>query len=124
MATITALDLNSGSSATRQITKTALTGTDDLLVKSGRTQILVLENTGSGTPTINIDGDQATTFNCNGIDPVDVSGGYNIALAASGSAGDTVSVVLGSISAYTNDADNMPAVTGGTADVEAYILEK
>lgn len=123
MATI-AIVSGSTNGAT-EITKTTLTGADDLLFKSGTIQMLVLENTGSGTPTIVLDGAQGTTVNCPGLgDPVDVSAGYSVALAAMGSAGDNVIIPLNTISAYLNASDNMPAVTGGTADVTAYIIER
>lgn len=123
MATIATVAGNA--SGATNITRTELTGTDDLLVKAGATQLLVLENTGASTPTVNILGDQATEVNCPGIgDPIDVSGGLDIVFTASGTAGAIQIVQLSSISAYTNDAANTPAVTGGTSDVEAYIIER
>lgn len=123
MATIATVAGNA--SGATNIVKTALTGTDDLLVNSGSTQLLVLENTGAATPTINIVGDLATTVSCSGLgDATDVSGGFDISLAASGSDGEFQIVPLSSISAYTNDASSMPAVTGGTSDVLAYIIER
>lgn len=122
MATI---DIVSGnSSGATDITKTTLTGADDFLFKAGTSQRLVLENTGSGTPTIVIDGDLASNINCPGLgDPVDVSGGFSISLAAEGSAGDAQIIPLHTIAAYLPATGNMPAVTGGTADVTAYIIE-
>ena len=122
MATIAAN--NAQQSGAQNLTVTDLTGTDDFLTKAGVTQILVLNNTGSGTPTVNIDGPQGTTVNRNGLgDPIDVSGGYDISLTATGSAGAVQFVRLSTISAYTQSTNNTVAVTGGTADVEAYILE-
>lgn len=112
--------VNGKASGATTVTRTTLTGADTLLVKSGITQVLVLENTGVATPTINIDGGLASTVNCRGIgDPIDVSGGFDIPLAA----GAVKTIPLSSIAAYTNDAANTPAVTGGTADVLAYIIE-
>lgn len=122
MATIAIVSGNTSGATT--ITKTTLTGTDDLLYKPGTAQRLVVENTGASTPTINIDGDLATTINCGGLgNPVDVSGGFDVALTASGTAGDTVILPLNTISAYLAATGNLPAVTGGTADVVAYIIE-
>ena len=122
MATIATVSGNS--SGATDITKTTLTGTDDLLFKAGTSQRLVIENTGSGTPTINIDGDLATTVNCPGLgDPIDVTGGFDITLSASGSAGDTRIIPLHTIASYLPATGNLPAVTGGTADVTAYIIE-
>ena len=123
MATIAPVAGNA--SGATNIVKTALTGTDDLAVKAGFTQLLVLENTGASTPTVNILGDQATTVACNGIgDPIDVSGGFDVVFTASGTDGAVQIIPLSSISAYTNDAGNAPAVTGGTSDIEAYIIER
>lgn len=122
MATIATIAGNASGATT--IAKTALTGADDLLFKAGTLQKLVLENTGSGTPTINIDGDLAVSVVCGGLgNPIDVSDGFDISLAASGSAGDTQIIPLHTISAYLTATDNLPAVTGGTADVLAYIIE-
>ncbi len=123
MATIATVAGNA--SGATNIVKTALTGTDDLLVNSGSTQLLVLENTGAATPTINILGDLADTVSCSGLgDAIDVSGGFNVALTAEGSSGAIQIIPLSSISAYTNDAASTPAVTGGTSDVLAYIIER
>lgn len=125
MATIAVLDSRAGTAAAKNITKTVLTGTDDFLYKPGVTQILVIENNGSATPTINIDGDASTTVRCGGLgNPVDVSGGFDIMFTASGSAGADQLIVLSEISAYLADAANTPAVTGGTADMTAYIIER
>lgn len=122
MATIATVSGNS--SGATDITKTALTGTDDLLFKAGASQRLVLENTGSGTPAVVIDGDLATTVNCGGLgNPIDVSGGFTVSLAASGSAGSVQIIPLHTISAYLTSTNNLPAVTGGTSDVVAYIIE-
>ncbi len=125
MATIAVVNTRAGVDAAKQITKTELTGADDLAFTSGVTQLLVLENTGASTPTINISGDAATTARCAGLgDPIDVSGGFDIALTANGTAGDTVVLALSDIAAYLADANNTPAVTGGTADVNAYIISR
>ncbi|MDB4306029.1 hypothetical protein N9980_00520 [bacterium] len=119
MATIASIIATVNGSQT--VARTALTGADDLIVNAGVNQTLVLENTGVATPTINILGDQATTITCNGVgDPIDVSGGYDISMAA----GEVVTLYIASISAFTNDSANTPAVTGGTADVVAYIIER
>lgn len=123
MATIPTV--NGKTSGASNVTRIDLTGTDDLVFTDGVNQILVLENTGNTTPTINIVGDQATTASCPGIgDPIDLTGGFDIALAAAGSEGDVQTLLLSSISAYLNDAANTPAVTGGVADVVAYIIER
>ena len=122
MATIDTVAGNA--SGATNVTRTELTGADGLLFKTGTLQRLVLENTGSGTPTINILGDAATTFSCGGLgDPVDVSGGFDVSLAATGSAGDVQIIPLHTIAAYLSDSTNMPDVTGGTSDVVAYIIE-
>ncbi len=122
MATIATVIGNA--SVLTSVTRTALTGADDILINSGTSQMLVLENTGATTPTINIDGNLAASVNCRGLGaPIDVSGGFNIALAAAGTAGSVKIIPLAAISSYTNDSANRPAVTGGVAAVLAYIIE-
>ncbi len=125
MATIAVVNTRAGADSAKPITKTELTGADDLLFTAGTTQSLVLENTGASTPTVNLLGDQATTARCAGLgDPIDVSGGFNIPLTANGTEGDSVILVLSDIAAYLADSTNMPAVTGGTSDVNAYIISR
>lgn len=105
------------------IIKTELTGTDDFIFKNGTIQLLIIENTGSSTPDILIDGDESMTVQCPGVGPVDVSGGLTVTLAASGSTGDSQIIWLTSRSGYLSAANNSVAVTGGTSDVTAYIIE-
>lgn len=94
------------------VTLTELTGADTLDSTQGT---LWLSNQSGSPVTINIDGDGGTYVTCAGVGVVDVSGGYDIAVAD----GEIVPVSLATISQFLQGT---VAVTGGTADVFAYLI--
>lgn len=99
------------------VNPTTLTGTDSLVYNPGAVQTLFIKNNTVGAVTIVIDGDGVTTANLPGQGrPVDNSAGYSISVAA----GATRAVVLSSIRNFLIGA---VAVTGGAADVTAWIVE-
>lgn len=77
-------------------TPTTLTASDTITFRPNKKQLLVARNPTGGSLTLKIDGDGGTTVSVPGIGVVNVSGGYDIVLAAGASA----AVVLSTISAY------------------------
>jgi len=99
------------------VTPTELTGTDSLVFNAAAVQTLYLQNNTVAEVTIVIDGDGVSTVSLPGQGrPIDNSAGYSIVLAA----GATRAVVLSSIRNFLTGA---VAVTGGAADVLAWIVE-
>jgi len=76
--------------------KTTLSADDTITIASGKTQLLILDNTPGGSLTCTIDGSGGTTVAVQGIGDVDVSGGYAIVVAA----GAQKAVILSTISRY------------------------
>lgn len=111
MAVIAKNSLTKGAPAL--ITETELTGTDSIDTRDGT---LFVRNDTGGSVTINIDGDGGSTVVCSGAGTIDVSGGYDIVVAA----GETQAIRLPDIAAYLNGTI---AVSGGAASVFAYILQ-
>jgi len=98
-------------------TVTVLTGTDSLVVTKSN-QTLYIRNGTASPVTINILGNGTLIEDLSGQgDPVDNSGGYDVPVAAGG----TAAVVLSSI---RNFLVGDVAVTGGAADVVAWIHQQ
>ena len=106
MAVITPTDPNTAS-ASATVAEITLTADDTLAIQASKKQLLVLRNDTGGLLTATIDGDGATTVTAPGLGVVDVSAGKAIAVAA----GAKVSVMLNSLTAYTQGVVH---VTGGT----------
>lgn len=77
-------------------TPTVLSSSDTITFDTTKKQLAVFHNPTAGALTAKIDGNGGTTVNAPGLPPVDVSGGYDVALTA----GQTKAVVLSSIAAY------------------------
>ena len=114
MAAITATSMRGNGS--RAVAVTTLGASDTFTYSAGKSPVLVLNNVTGGALTPNIDGDDGTTFGCNGLGDVDVSGGLTL---ASIPAGDSAAIPLNTISAYLSGVITM---TGGTG-IEAQLLE-
>lgn len=100
-----------------EVVPTELTGTDSLVYNAAAVQTLYIRNDTAGVVTLIIDGADVTTVSLPGQGrPIDNSSGYTIALTA----GQTRAVVLSSIRNFLSGA---VAVTGGAADVFAWIVE-
>ncbi|QJD55169.1 hypothetical protein Psm1vBMR14_gp17 [Pseudomonas phage MR14] len=99
------------------VAPTALTGADTLVYSPGKLQTLYLYNTTAASVTVTLDGDGATSVTPSGLGaPIDVTGGYAIAIAA----GTLRAVALPSVRAYLAGTVN---VTGGVAGVTAWVAE-
>lgn len=99
------------------VAPTELTGTDSLVYNAAAVQTLFIRNGTVGSVTIVIDGADSGSVSLPGQGkPIDNSAGYSITVAA----GATRAVVLSSIRNFLKGA---VAVTGGAADVEAWIIE-
>lgn len=110
MATIPVVTA-SGTSEVTDIAPVELTGTDDLAQKTGR---LIARNDSAGSITLNFLGDAATTYYDDDLGTVDVSGGYDLMLAA----GEEKELDLNRVQPYLAGT---VAVTGGATSVFAYI---
>lgn len=100
-----------------EVVPTDLTGTDSLAYKPSVTQVLYLFNSGATPVTLVIDGNGVTTVSLPGQGkPISNAAGYSLTVIA----GQTLALVLGTIS---NFLLGTVAVTGGTADVSAWIVE-
>lgn len=114
MATINKYTFNKADT----IVPVALTGTDDVTLVPSKTSVLIVENASVGNVTINLLGDGVTTKVCQGIGDVDLSGGLDFVVTAS----STMKFQLNPFhAAYMGDA--LVNITGGTADLTAYVLE-
>lgn len=94
--------------------KTTLSADDTITFNATRKQLLVLNNPTGGALTATLDGDAGTTVNVPGVGSVSVAGGLAIALTA----GQSKSVVLGTVSAYCQGVVHL---TGG-AGIEAQLF--
>lgn len=110
MANITVVT-DAGTSEIVEITEVELTGTDTLAQKTGR---LIVRNSSASPVTLNLLGDEATTYYDNELGTVDVSGGYDWTIAA----GESGELALNRIQPWLAGT---VAVTGGAASVFAYI---
>ena len=114
MATIPHTDLDNGTGAI--FSEIELTGTDDLVLSSGRNALFVRNDSG-GLITLNILGDAATgTKACAGGGEVDLSLGLDVAIGI----GETAQL---SLLAQRDYLTGVIAVTGGAASVFAGILD-
>lgn len=108
MATIPATD---GRAIGRQVTSfTTLDGSGDTFTVTSQNQLLILENDTGADITVTFDGDQAANFNVPSVGTIDLSAGLSVLVAD----GTFVRIYVPSVKAYLNDADNQPAITGGT----------
>jgi hypothetical protein len=111
MAVITATALK-GTAGSQTVTKTVLGASDTLPYVSGAGQTLVLHNTTGGSLTAKLDGAGSTTVSPEGLGAtVDVSGGYDIVVAA----GAIKAVKLDSIAAYLAGVVTVTGASGLTA---------
>jgi hypothetical protein len=92
---------------------TTLTASDTLTFRPQRKQLLVLRNPTGGSLTLNIDGDGGTTVAVQGIGPVSVAAGFNIAVPA----GESRAVILGTISAYCKGVVTLTGANGMVAQL-------
>lgn len=91
------------------VTTTTLSASDTLTYVPGANQVLELTNDTAGALTANIDGSGSTTLFVKGLgSSVDVSAGFNIALAA----GETKQVRLDAIEAYLKGTVTITGATG------------
>ncbi len=95
------------------VTDTTLTATNTFTFTRNSGQILILRNPTGAPIAANIDGDGGTTVSVSGVGAVDVSGGYDLTVAA----GATVAIKLDTIYQYLSGTI---AVTG--TDLVASIL--
>jgi len=101
----------------QEVTPVTLTGTDDFLASTG---MLFVNNTGGSNVTITLLGDGVTdpanATQC-GLGNVATGSGYQVTVTA----GVVAQIRLASISAFV--AGTTVALTGGTADCTAWIIE-
>lgn len=106
------------SSEPKAFTFTDLDGTADSFPYNGDRTFLLLENTSGSNVTLTLLGDAATNVDRTGITTIDVSGGKSVVVPANAS----VVVDLVNAGAYLSDANNMPGITGGSADIRAAVV--
>lgn len=100
-----------------QITPLVLTGSVTLEYKPVVRQVLYVRNVGVAPVTLVIDGDGVSTISLPGQGkPISNAAGYSVIVGA----GQTWAITL---SAIRNFLSGVVAVTGGTADVSAFIVE-
>ncbi len=90
-----------------------LTSSDTITFDPTKKQLAVFRNGTGGALTAKIDGNGGTNVQAPGLPPVDVSGGYDIALAA----GETKAVVLSSIAAYCQGVVTITGAVGASLTV-------
>lgn len=111
MAAITSIDASQVGAFTAAIT--TLSADDTITFNARKKQLLVLRNTTGGALTATIDGSTGTTVQAPGVGPVDVSGGYAIAVAA----GTSKAVMLSTISAYCSGVVHITGAATLTAQL-------
>lgn len=100
------------------IVPVALTGADDVTLNASKTSVLIVENASVGDVTINVLGDGVTSKVCQGVGTIDLSGGQDFVVTAS----STLKFQLHPFhSAWLGTG--LVNITGGTADLTAYVLE-
>ena len=84
-------------------------------------QLLVIENGEAGSLTVNILGDSVVTANCPGLEPINVSAGYDFVIPA----GDTISLYTSTRRGYLGASGNsvVATVTGATGLSFGWIQE-
>lgn len=97
------------------VSVTTLSASDDFVFDSAAGQILVLDNVSGGLLNITIDGADGTTISVDGLDPVDVSGGFAIALADT----EVRAIKLGGIRSYLQGSIT---ISGGL-NAKGYIIQ-
>lgn len=106
---------NSKVSGAQSPTINILSLSDTITWEASQSVLFQLNNVTGGAVNVNFLGDAASTVSCGGLgDPIDVSGGYNVALLA----GETKFVVLSSIKDYL---DGNIAITSDNAGAEAIL---
>lgn len=100
---------------------TELTGADTLIYSPRATwQVLYIRNESAGSVDIVLDGDTVSTVTYPGQGgPIDNSAGYTITVPA----GAIHAVALNMVKSFLNQDGTATAVTGGAADVFAWIHE-
>ena len=99
---------------------TELTGADTLVYDRTKWQTLYIRNESVGSVTITLDGDTVDdVFYPGQGGPIDNSAGYVITVPA----GEVHAVALPNIKSFLNQDGTASAVTGGAADVFAWIQE-
>lgn len=111
MAAIASIDATQQGAFTAAIT--TLSADDTITFDAKKKQLLVLRNTTGGALTATIDGSTGTTVNAPGIGPVDVSGGYAIAVAA----GASKAVLLSTIKHYCQGVVHITGAANLTAQL-------
>jgi hypothetical protein len=111
MAAITSIDASQLGSFLS--TGTVLSADDTITLNTSKKQLLVLTNTTGGSLTCTIDGASGTTVNLPGAPAISVAGGYAVVVAA----GLSRSVVLSTISAYTQGAVHLLGAATMTAQL-------
>ena len=113
MATITATDVTDGFT---EIAETTLDGSSDTFTfNASQSPLLILANNSGSTLTPVITGDGSTTITCDGVGPVDVSGGFSQAIAN----GETFAIRLNTRRGYL---EGTIAIASGTGLVASLIV--
>lgn len=109
------------SAAETTITKLDLSGGPHAFTFVNHRQVLNIENGEVGSVTVNILGDGVTVSNCPGLDPKDLSGGYDFVIPA----GDDRTLHTTTRSQYLGADGNsvVVTVTGATGSAFAWITE-
>lgn len=107
--------------ATTTISKLDLSGGPHTFEFIDFNQFLVIENNESTSITVNVLGDGVTTANCEGLDPIDVSSGYDIAVAA----GDSMALYTSERKGYFGGNKSVVnvTITGATGSSFGWIEE-
>lgn len=115
MATITPTDMKAAGAV--DTTTTTLDGSSDTFAYNpGKEPVLIFNNTTAGAISPVITGSGATEYVCEGVGPIDLSGGFNVGSIA---AGASVTIRLRSIDHWLRGTID---ITSGT-DLEAQLLE-
>ncbi len=117
MATITEIEINSGS---KDVVAQTLSTSDDFTFRAGARQLIELENVTAGAINVTFVGDEAGTVSVPGLAlDVDASLGYVVALAA----GEKKALAPESISSYLTDSSSQPEINSDSAGVEIVIYK-
>jgi hypothetical protein len=119
MATIPVNNPLAGEEVT--ITKLDLSGGPHAFTFVDSKQLLIVENGEVGSLTVNILGDGVVTANCSGLEPINVSAGYDFVIPA----GDTISLYTSTRRGYLGASGNavVATVTGATGLSLGWIQE-
>jgi len=103
------------------LTKLDLSGGPHSFTFTDYNQMLCVQNDEAGSVTVNILGDGVTVANCPGLDPINVSAGYDFVVAAGTEEKLYTSKLKGYLGANSNNV--VVSVTGATGSSEGWIEE-